>query len=194
MTVNELLVQHFPEVSDVEFTARMEDTLDLVEEGRRGWVEILREFYGPFKEDLDRAQVEMKNIKTEMEPTDIPCELCGRLMVIRWGKKGRFLACPGYPECTNTGDFTRDEDGTVRVTAGSAAEETGIACDKCGKPMVIKKSRRGPFLACSGFPDCKSAAELHPGRERRHPGGGQGRGRGDRHRLRQVRQADDHPA
>ncbi len=157
MTVSELLVSNFPEVSDVEFTARMEDTLDSVEEGRRGWVEILREFYGPFMDDLARAQVEMKNIKTEMEPTDIPCERCGRLMVIRWGKKGRFLACPGYPECTNTGDFTRDEDGTVRVTAGSAAEETGIVCDKCGKPMVIKKSRRGPFLACSGFPECKNA-------------------------------------
>jgi DNA topoisomerase-1 len=160
MTVNELLVRHFPEVSDIEFTARMEDTLDSVEEGRRGWVEILREFYGPFMEDIGRAQVEMKNVKTEMEPTDIPCKLCGRLMVIRWGKKGRFLACPGYPECTNTGDFTREEDGTIRVADGPGAEDTGIVCDKCGKPMVIRKSRRGPFLACSGYPECKNASNF----------------------------------
>ncbi len=157
MTVSELLVSHFPEVSDVEFTARMEDTLDSIEEGRRGWVEILREFYEPFVADLARAQVEMKNIKTEMEPTDIPCERCGRLMVIRWGKKGPFLACSGYPECKNAKNFSRDENGAIRVDARAEAEETGIVCDKCGKPMVIKMSKRGPFLSCSGYPGCKNA-------------------------------------
>lgn len=158
MLVNKLLVKHFPEVFDIEFTATMEDQLDLIEEGQRNWVETLREFYGPFKDHLERASREMKNVKKEVEPTDLACEKCGRQMVIRWGRNGRFLACSGYPECKNTKNFNRTGENRIEVVK---TETTEIMCEKCGQPMIIRKGRFGRFLACSGYPKCKNAKPLN---------------------------------
>jgi DNA topoisomerase-1 len=159
--VTSLLVRHFPDIFDVAFTARMEDSLDQIEEGERGWVDTLREFYRPFETDLSTAVREMRNLKAAAEPTDIPCDACGRMMAVRWGKKGSFLSCSGYPECKNARNFTRDAEGRI-VLEQTPADQT---CEKCGKPMVVKQSRKGPFLACSGYPGCKNTRNLVQGED-----------------------------
>jgi len=109
--VSDLLVNHFPVVMDVAFTAKMEEELDKIEEGEMPWVEAVKDFYKPFSESLEKAQVEMRDVKAEQPPTDIACEKCGKLMVIKWGRNGQFLACSGYPECKNTKPFIRKENG-----------------------------------------------------------------------------------
>ncbi|MBI3611369.1 MAG: type I DNA topoisomerase [Nitrospirae bacterium] len=149
--VNELLVEHFPDVLNVQFTARMETELDEIEEGEKPWVETVREFYEPFTKRLTKAQKEMRDVKREEIPTDIVCEKCGRNMVIKWGRHGRFLACPGYPDCKNTKEFV-EENGKVRVVDN--VEESKEICPKCGNPLVIKRGRFGRFLACSTYPQC----------------------------------------
>jgi len=153
--VTDLLVESFPKILDVEFTAHMEEELDLVEEGKMKWADALTEFYGPFKESLEKAKKEMKNVKTDTVSTDISCEKCGNPMVIKWGKKGKFLACSGYPECKNTKDFMTDESGKV-VPQERVVETTDAVCPKCGSPMAIKSGRFGRFLACTKYPECKS--------------------------------------
>ncbi|HXI09210.1 MAG TPA: DNA topoisomerase, partial [Thermodesulfobacteriota bacterium] len=161
-TVTDLLIHSFPEILDVEFTAHMEEELDQIEEGQMDWRRTMTEFYGPFHASLEKARKDMKNLKAEEVPTDIACEKCGRTMVIKWGRKGKFLACSGYPECKNTKDFTTDETGKVTVVERvEVATET--PCPKCGKPMVVKSGRFGRFLACSDYPDCKSTLPLSTG-------------------------------
>ncbi len=159
--VNGLLVESFPEILDAEFTAHMEEELDMVEEGTRPWRELMAEFYGPFSKRLETARVEMKSVKEDVTPTDIICEKCSKPMVIKWGRRGKFLACTGYPECKNTGDFTTDESGAVKVAEKTA--ETDEKCPKCSSPMVIKSGRFGRFLACSKYPDCKSTLPYSTG-------------------------------
>jgi DNA topoisomerase-1 len=159
-TVNELLVQHFPDVLNVEFTAKMESELDEIEEGEKPWVETVREFYGPFSERLSKAQHEMRDVKREEIPTNIVCERCGRKMVIRWGRHGRFLACPGYPECKNTQEFV-EKDGEIRVVAKH--KEVSERCPESGHPLVIKIGKYGRFLACSNYPTCKFTKSLGTG-------------------------------
>jgi len=159
--VNGLLVESFPEILDAEFTAHMEEELDMVEEGTRPWRELMAEFYAPFSKRLEKARVEMKSVKADVTPTDIICEKCSKPMVIKWGRRGKFLACTGYPECKNTGDFTTDESGAVKVAERSA--ETDEKCPKCSSPMVIKSGRFGRFLACSKYPDCKSTLPYSTG-------------------------------
>lgn len=153
--VNELLVMHFPEIMDTEFTASMEQNLDKVEEGNVDWVQILHNFYGPFRQALELAKKEMKSVKRTAIPTDIKCSLCGGIMMIKWGRMGEFLACEKYPECTNTQDFTKDADGKIVPVEKELPQESGQACEKCGKPMVYKNGKFGQFLACSGYPECK---------------------------------------
>jgi len=160
--VTDLLTASFPEILDVEFTARMEEELDRIEEGRMSWSETMREFYGPFKERLDKARVGMKNVKAEETPTDVKCDKCGGVMVIKWGRKGKFLACSGYPECRNTSDFTTDEEGRV-VPVEKVEEPTGESCPACGGPMVVKSGRFGRFLACSNYPECKTTKPFSTG-------------------------------
>ncbi|MFQ5494646.1 MAG: type I DNA topoisomerase [Phycisphaerae bacterium] len=143
--VTEKLVKHFPKVMDVKFTSYMEEELDKIEEAHLDWVHVLEEFYGPFKEDYDRAQLEMQRVRAE--PSDHVCPTCGKPMVYRFGKNGRFLSCKGYPECTTS----RNIDGNGDPIDDVVAEEP---CVRCGKPMVLKSSRLGPFLGCSGYPDC----------------------------------------
>ncbi len=156
MVVMDLLLECFDNIFDVSYTARMEQELDEIEEGHRDWRSALAEFYDKFKGDLLRAETEMTNIKRMEEPTDEKCEKCGRPMVIKWGKHGRFLACSGYPECTNTREIAtetpEDEDAL-----GDQGEEY---CINCGRPMVLKKGRFGQFYACSGYPDCKTTKPL----------------------------------
>ncbi len=158
--VNDLLVGSFPAILDVGFTARMEDELDEVEEGRRGWVATLREFYAPFAEALSHARENMRNVKREQVETKIPCEKCGNMMVIKWGRHGEFLACSTYPECRTTKEFTRNPDGTISV---AEAPKTDERCDLCGGPMVLKRGRYGEFLACANYPTCKGTKSISTG-------------------------------
>ena len=152
LVVNDLLVENFPELLDVQFTARMEDQLDLIEEGQADWVATLSGFYEPFQGTVERARKRMREVKREGIATDITCERCGRPMAIKWGKSGEFLACTGYPECTNTQDFTRDEKGAIKPLEKTETQES---CAKCGRPMTVKRSRFGEFLACTGYPECR---------------------------------------
>jgi len=155
LLVNDLLVKHFPKIMDVEFTAGMEQQLDQVEEGSREWLQILKDFYGPFRAALDKARKEMESVKRATTPTDIPCQQCDGKMVIRWGRNGEFLACENFPSCKHTQDFRKDDDGKVVPIDRDEPEESGEKCEKCGRPMVYKHGRYGKFLACSGYPDCK---------------------------------------
>jgi DNA topoisomerase-1 len=144
--VNDLLVVNFPDILNIEFTAQMEENLDRVEEGGKGWVDTLKEFYQPFQKDLEMAKTSMRDIKREMIPTDAVCERCGSKMVKRWGKRGFFLACSSYPKCR----YTREVEGN-----GEVREETDAKCDQCGSPMAVKNGKFGRFLACTNYPTCK---------------------------------------
>jgi len=158
-SVNDFLVEGFPGIMDEEFTARMESDLDKVEEGEIHWAELLRGFYEGFSKSVIRAEEEMERRKVEI-PTDIECDKCGAPMVIKEGRYGQFLACSTYPDCKNPKEFTR-EDGKIVVKQKEAPEiREDVKCEKCGKPMVVRRSRRGPFLGCSGYPKCRSILNL----------------------------------
>ena len=152
--VNDLLVVSFPDIFDVEFTAQMEENLDKIEDGDKGWVETLREFYRPFEKDLKMAKVSMRDVKKELIPTDILCERCGSTMVKRWGKRGYFLACSTYPECRYTREIVETEENQV---------VNGAPCEKCGGSMVVKTGKFGRFLACSNYPTCKFTKPIETG-------------------------------
>jgi len=156
--VTDLLVVSFPDVVNVEFTAGMEDQLDGVAEGKEDWTHTMRRFWEPFSKDLERAQVEMRDVKREERPTDLVCEKCAKGMVIKWGRRGEFLACSGYPECRNTMNFTRDETGTIVPELPEVVDE---ACELCSKPMQVRFGRFGKFVGCSGYPDCKNIRPFH---------------------------------
>lgn len=158
--VNELLVKHFPGVLDTQFTARMEEELDEVEEGKMKWVDALKEFYTPFSEVLEQAKVSMRDVKRQEIPTKITCEKCGFPLLIKFGRHGEFLACQNYPDCKNTKEFRRDEAGEIEVIK---AKPTGVVCEKCGAPMIVKRGRFGSFLACSEYPKCKSTKPIPVG-------------------------------
>ncbi len=153
--VNDLLVVNFPDILDIEFTALMEENLDKIEEGEKGWVEALKEFYEPFEKDLEMAKVSMRDVKREQIPTDVLCEKCGSKMVKRWGKRGYFLACSSYPKCR----YTREVEGN----GGPQPTETDKKCERCGNPMVVKNGKFGRFLACSNYPACKNTQSFHTG-------------------------------
>lgn len=157
LLVSDLLVASFPEVLSVDFTAKMEDRLDQIE-GGADWVDMLREFYGSFHAAVETAKKQMK--RPADEETGIVCEQCGSPMVIKWGRNGRFLACTGFPECRNTKEFRRRDDGTVEVLAQKVTNEV---CENCGAPMVEKNGRFGPFLACSNYPECKTTKPISLG-------------------------------
>ena len=159
-TVNELLVENFPNIMDVQFTASMEDKLDMIEDGKLTRYKTLEDFYTPFESELEKAGEEMRNVKREEIPTELTCEKCGSPMVIKWGKNGKFLACTNYPECKNTGNIAQDENGAI---SKKEAEATDITCDACGKNMIIKEGRFGRFLGCSGYPECKTTKPLDTG-------------------------------
>ena len=159
--VNDLLVKNFPDVFDVEFTARMEENLDRVESSEAESSEILARFYDPFKKDLDAASEAMLSVKGVGLPTGLPCPECNKQLHIKVGKNGHFLACSGYPDCNYSRDYTRDEKGNIQAIETSNDEVVDKSCDKCGSPMVIKRGRYGEFLACSAYPDCKNTQSLN---------------------------------
>ena len=149
--VIELLVNHFQEVFDYDYTARLEQELDGIESGKENWIQTLREFYLEFSKELKQARQEMKNLRAVAEPAGIQCERCGTEMVIKWGRFGKFIACSNYPECKNTQEIGDGEES-------SPPAET--SCDQCGRPMVNKRGPYGTFLACSGYPECKHTRPL----------------------------------
>ena len=137
--VNKLLVENFPDVINVEFTAKIEEEFDEVAEGKKPWKQVIREFYGPFKITLDRVEKELEHVELVEEVSDVPCEKCGRMMVIKYGRYGKFLACPGYPECKN---------------AKPIIETIDVPCPVCGGKVQVKKSKRGrKFYVCENNPN-----------------------------------------
>lgn len=155
--ITDLLVDSFPDILNVEFTAGMESILDKVEEGKENWLKVIKRFYSSFARDLKKADAEMRDVKRQEVPTEIPCEKCGAMMVVKWGRNGEFLACPRYPECKNTKNFTRDGAGEVQ-----AAEEVEVneVCEQCRRPMQLRWGKYGRFLGCSGYPECKNIRSL----------------------------------
>ena len=162
MVVTDKLVKHFPREFQIRFTAHMEDELDKIEEDRMDWVAVLREFYTPFKEDLERAAEEMVHAKAETDPSDYTCGACGKPMVYRWSKNGRYLACTGYPECKETHPVDKDGKKIEQQTVD-------VACPKCRLPMRLRRGRFGPFLSCSGYPECDGVVNLDKKGHVKHP-------------------------
>jgi DNA topoisomerase-1 len=156
MVVTDLLLESFDDLFDVTYTARMEGQLDDIEEGKLDWRVAMSEFYERFDKDLKHAERHMTDIKRMEEPTDQICEKCGKPMVIKWGRHGKFVACTGYPECTNTRELAQE---------GVTEQDEQEYCDNCGRPLVLKKGRFGQFLACSGYPDCKTTKQLGAGQK-----------------------------
>ena len=155
--VTDLLVESFPDILNVEFTASMEDELDKIEDGKEKWTKAMKRFYTPFERDLKKAEKEMRDVKRQEVPTEIDCDKCGAKMVIKWGRNGEFLACPNYPECKNTKNFKRSDTGEIEI---AAEEEVNETCGDCGRPMLLRWGKFGRFLGCSGYPECKNIQPL----------------------------------
>ncbi len=146
------LVKHFPREMDVQFTSKMEERLDQIEDGKEQWQNMLRDFYGQFHNDVEEARENMTRVSEDGLEEEVTCEQCGKPMVLRFSRTGqKFLGCSGFPECRNTISLSSDDD----------AEESEHKCPKCGSPMLIKKGRRGgKYLACSAFPECRNIMGL----------------------------------
>jgi len=161
-SVNDLLIEGFPEIMDVQFTAEMEEKLDSVEEGNVNWVDLLQGFYKGFSKRLDEAEETLKSLKVEGIPTDISCEECNSPMIVKWGRRGEFLSCSKYPDCKNAKPFEYDEDGKIKIKEKVVPEvREDVKCENCGKPMVVRQSRYGKFLGCSGYPECKTIVKMN---------------------------------
>ena len=158
--VNDQLVENFPDILDAAFTANLETQLDMIEEGKAGWVETLKAFYVPFQKDLEAAEVKMKDYKKEAIETDEVCEKCGKKMVIKRGRFGKFMACSAYPECKNTKKLATEGEGDSASPARPADEPIDEKCSKCGAGMVIKSGRFGKFISCSNYPECKNTKPI----------------------------------
>lgn len=158
MVVTDLLLESFEDLFAVSYTARMEEELDEIEDGKMDWRAAMAEFYGRFQKDLDHAERHMTDIKRMEKPTDLVCDKCGKPMVIKWGRHGSFIACTGYPECTNTRELTVDLPDVDK--ADLTEQDAEEYCENCGRPMVLKKGRFGTFFACSGYPDCKTTKQI----------------------------------
>ena len=167
--VNGLLVESFPEIVSASFTADMETKLDKVEDGQQDWRALLGIFYTPFKDELEKARTEMRDVKREEIPTEWVCEKCGKPMVIKWGRNGSFLACQGYPECRNTMEVVKNLDGTWEKVPPQTTDEI---CETCGAPMTVKRGRFGSFLACTKYPECKTTKPISLGVKCPKPGCG----------------------
>ena len=137
--VNKLLVENFSDVINVAFTAKIEEEFDEIAEGKENWKEVISEFYGPFEKNVERVEKELEHVQLVEEVSDVPCEKCGRMMVIKYGRYGKFLACPGFPECRN---------------AKPIIETIDVPCPVCGGTVQVKKSRRGrKFYVCENNPE-----------------------------------------
>ena len=158
--VNDLLMESFPDVLNVDFTAQMEDSLDQIEEGKTDALTVLKDFYRSFRQDLERAEEHMKSVRAEGLAVDLRCPACDKPLKIKIGRNGPFLACSGYPACTYTQNYTRNEKGQIEIAPTVKEQPTDEVCEKCGSPMVQKQGRFGPFLACSAYPACKNTRSL----------------------------------
>ena len=168
LVVTDLLVENFPDIFDVQYTARLEEELDEIEEGKEKWTDALAEFYKKFEKDLRYAQKHMENIKRMEKPTDEKCELCGAPLVIKWGKHGSFYACSTYDkDDPNTCKFTKENPINLPDLDSADLQETTQEeyCENCGRVMVLKRGRFGQFMACTGYPDCKTTRRLDQGRK-----------------------------
>lgn len=159
--VNDLIVVSFPNLFDVDFTAKMEDNLDRIETAEIESLEILTHFYSNFETDLKNASKGMISLKGVGLPTGLTCPKCNEELHIKVGKNGHFLACSRYPECTFSSNYTRDEKGKIHPVEPVEDKISDETCEKCGKPMVLKQGKFGPFLACSGYPDCKNTRSVN---------------------------------
>ena len=140
LLINELMMEFFPTIMDYQFTADMEQKLDMVEEGKINWHDILEDFYGPFQKYLEHADKSLEKIEVHDEMSDVICENCGSNMVIKTGRYGKFLACPNFPECKNTKPIV---------------EEVDVDCPKCNGSVVVRRSKRGrKFYGCDQYPNC----------------------------------------
>jgi DNA topoisomerase-1 len=167
LVVTDLLVENFRDIFDVQYTARLEEELDEIEEGKEGWTDALADFYKKFQKDLRYAEKHMENVKRMEKPTDEKCERCGSPLVIKWGKHGSFYACSSYdkenPEsCT----FTKENPINLPDLDSADVQETTQEeyCENCGRVMVLKRGRFGQFMACTGYPDCKTTRRLDQGK------------------------------
>ena len=159
--VTDLLMGSFADIMQTEYTARLEELLDQIEEGNANYLTTIDEFYKKFSSDLAEAKETMTNVKAMEIATEEVCDKCGKSMVIKWGRFGHFLACSGYPECRNTREIQNYSDKESADPDAFQNEE----CEKCGRPMVLKKGRYGQFLACSGYPDCKNTRRILRGED-----------------------------
>ncbi|MEZ5308475.1 MAG: type I DNA topoisomerase [Pyrinomonadaceae bacterium] len=161
-TVNDLLIENFDDLFNTEYTARMEDRLDEIEEGSLDWRKALEGFYKRFAADLEKAEENIKGKKRQAIPTDEVCEKCGAGMVIKFGRYGQFLACENYPECKNTREVAKRGDS--EEGSSGEAEEVPV-CELCGKDMALKRGRFGPFYGCTGYPDCRNIRKIPKGEQ-----------------------------
>jgi DNA topoisomerase-1 len=167
LVVTDLLVENFPDIFDIAYTARLEEELDEIEEGKEGWKHALGDFYKKFEKDLRYAQKHMENIKRMEKPTDEKCERCGSPLVIKWGKHGSFYACSSYDkENPETCTFTKENPINLPDLDSADVQETTQEeyCENCGRVMVLKRGRFGQFMACTGYPDCKTTRRLDQGK------------------------------
>ena len=156
MTVNRILVQNFPHLFDVSFTARMEEELDTIASGKQSYEQVMEDFYNPFIKDVEGVDKKSSAIKKSLqESTNEVCELCGKPMIIKWGRNGRFMACSGYPTCRNTKPLPGEQE--------QAKHMSGMKCELCGGDMIVKGGKFGSFLGCSNYPACKNTKPLSIG-------------------------------
>ena len=145
--------EHFPKIVNVRFTAQVENELDAVQRGEENWVQTLHDFYGEFDKTLQKAKKEMEGVKITLkeDETDLICEKCGRKMVVKMGRYGKFIACPGYPECKNIKKYV---------------QYTGAECPKCGGRVVLKRTKKGRiFYGCENYPNCDFVSWMNPVRK-----------------------------
>jgi DNA topoisomerase-1 len=169
LVVTDLLIANFQDIFDVQYTARLEEELDEIEEGKEKWQDAMADFYKKFQKDLKYAEKHMENIKRMEKPTDEKCEKCGAPLVIKWGKHGSFYACSTYDkDDPNTCTFTKENPINLPDLDSADLQETGGAdeyCENCGRVMVLKRGRFGQFMACTGYPDCKTTRRLDQGKK-----------------------------
>ena len=168
MVVTDLLVANFKDIFDPLYTARLEEELDEIEEGKERWTDALAEFYKKFERELHYAEKHMENVKRMEKPTDEKCERCGSPLVIKWGKHGSFYACSAYDKNDpNSCTFTKENPIDLPDLDSADVQETTQEeyCENCGRPMVLKRGRFGQFMACTGYPDCKTTRRLDQGKK-----------------------------
>ena len=168
LVVTDLLVENFKDIFDFQYTARLEEELDEIGEGKEKWTDALGDFYKKFQKDLRYAEKHMENIKRMEKPTDEKCERCGAPLVIKWGRHGSFYACSTYDkDDPNTCTFTKENPIDLPDLNSADMQETTQEeyCENCGRVMVLKRGRFGQFMACTGYPDCKTTRRLDQGKK-----------------------------